>query len=410
MHMNKLLMSLFSVLFTFYLLNAGLVGYKRLAPSEAEQNFVSKMAVLREKGLSFDPRTPLEVIADRNAEGMTTWPILAPTHFIGHELKIGGKLVQPLSSVADANSVSCNSDGSYPIFRTDKQGFVNPPERQSAQGVDIALLGDSYTFGYCVQSKDNIAGQLDALGHYTVNYGYGGNGPLLELASLKEYALERRAKWYVWICYLGNDFSDLNRELTSNILTRYLSDVHYRQNLRELGPELDLALRDRAQRILDRPKGQEAKQGNLMGDLLLLRSLRGMLNLSLATMAPNVDMPWNLGYQRLEQTFGEVLGMARDLVEAQGGSFLFVIIPNVQDLSNARTSREYEIAQRTVEHLGLQCVDMLPLLEGEDNRSRLLPLVEGHFSPEGYGVVARAIHEALTKSGGENNEIPLVAP
>ena len=59
----------------------------------------------------------------------------------------------------------------------------------------------------------------------------GGNGPLIEYATLREY-LNTNVKKVLWIYYEGNDLSDLNLEKKNNILINYLKDLNFTQNLK----------------------------------------------------------------------------------------------------------------------------------------------------------------------------------
>ena len=87
--------------------------------------------------------------------------------------------------------------------------------------VDIILTGDSYTEGYSVHSNENISAVLRESGFNTISIGKGGNGPLIELAALKEYAEPLKPKIVLWI-YFHGDFFDLAREMNSLILRKYL--------------------------------------------------------------------------------------------------------------------------------------------------------------------------------------------
>ena len=78
-------------------------------------------------------------------------------------------------------------------------------------------------------------------GFNTINLGKGGNGPILELATLKEYALPYKPKIVIWF-FLYNDFHNLYYELRSNLLTNYLLDFNYSQNLINKQDKIDNTL------------------------------------------------------------------------------------------------------------------------------------------------------------------------
>ena len=58
-----------------------------------------------------------------------------------------------------------------------------------------------------------------------LNLGYGGNGPLIEYATLREY-LSSNVK-VIWIYFEGNDLNDLNNEIKNKILNSYMSNSNY---------------------------------------------------------------------------------------------------------------------------------------------------------------------------------------
>ena len=57
-------------------------------------------------------------------------------------------------------------------------------------------MGDSFTQGSCVQQNENFASQIGSLTKQSaISVGMSGNGPLIELASLKEYGSKIEDKW-----------------------------------------------------------------------------------------------------------------------------------------------------------------------------------------------------------------------
>ena len=74
--------------------------------------------------------------------------------------------------------------------------------------------GDSFAEGYSVYADENIAALLREYGFRTISLGKGANGPLLELASIKEYAEPLNGKVVLWMFY-PNDFQNLIDEMES---------------------------------------------------------------------------------------------------------------------------------------------------------------------------------------------------
>ena len=66
--------------------------------------------------------------------------------------------------------------------------------------IEYLLVEDSFTHGACVNRPDDIASVLRKLTNKTVlNLGYGGNGPLLQYAGLREYLNKNVKMFYGFI-------------------------------------------------------------------------------------------------------------------------------------------------------------------------------------------------------------------
>ena len=80
------------------------------------------------------------------------------------------------------------------------------------------MIGDSFTHGACVNSSDDIAGnirkflKIDKKKPGVLNFGFRGQGPLGEYALLREYLSKVKTKRVVLI-YFENDLGNLLRSL-----------------------------------------------------------------------------------------------------------------------------------------------------------------------------------------------------
>jgi hypothetical protein len=143
-----------------------------------------------------------------------------------------------LSGVSNSKTIVCNESGEYLIYKSDKYGFNNPNKLWSNQANAI-LLGDSMTLGECVKPKEDISSVLRKnLKKNIINLGMGGNGPLFQLAVLKEYHHLTNSKKIIWVYYEGNDLLDLFNEKQNKILMKYLNP-NFRQNLSDHQKKLD---------------------------------------------------------------------------------------------------------------------------------------------------------------------------
>src|SRR5262249_23529041 len=140
---------------------------------------------------------------------------------IKSQINVNGGEFLPLAGIASKIVVLCNENGEWLKFRSDIHGFNNPGNAWEQQPVDIATLRDSFVQGYCVEN--NFVRLIREQHHATLNLGVEGDGPLLSLATLKEYASVVRPRIVLWFFYEGNDLSDLTAERKSPLLRRYLT-------------------------------------------------------------------------------------------------------------------------------------------------------------------------------------------
>src|SRR5262249_1090715 len=170
--------------------------------------------------VDFDTRTKLDLIRDLESHNIRAIPAIAPGFLLKRQgdgteksmVKINGVERLPLGGIANTVTVFCNEDGKYVIYESDEHGFHTPKGIWNAGHLDIAAVGDSFVQGYCVPSDQNFVSLIRK--HYpaTLNLGELGNGPLAELATLKEYLPSLRPKAVLWVYFEGNDLDDLARE------------------------------------------------------------------------------------------------------------------------------------------------------------------------------------------------------
>ena len=168
----------------------------------------------------------------------------------------------PLSSVSNRLTLVCNESGSWVDFKTDSRGFNNPDDVWGLDSLEIAALGDSFTHGYCVPADRNFVAVIRQAHRATLNLGMSGDGPLLMLATLKEYAARFRPRIVLWCYYEGNDLTDLQIERKSALLNQYLTDG-FTQSALARQDDLDramLAELPRLEALRTKPRGELGAQ------------------------------------------------------------------------------------------------------------------------------------------------------
>jgi hypothetical protein len=222
-----------------------------------------------------------------------------------------------------------------------------------------------------------------------LNLGMSGNGPLLELAALKEYLPAARPRTVVWFFYRGNDLGDLEREKSNPILARYL-EPGFSQRLPERQAEIDGRLR----RWLEAQGARRtsAQMAELIdGETSSLERLVGFLTLA-GLRRDLFPAPARYDFALL----GRVLADARRVVAGWGGRLVFVYLPDhvaVPDLpAAARADRDRTLA--VVRDLHVPLIDVEAELRTE-RRADLFYNSTSHYSERGNALVAEAVARGL---------------
>lgn len=191
----------------------------------------------------FDSRALYQVIGDARSQGRRAYPAASPSYFLADEgstVQVEGEPILPMGITALADNYYCNETGQYANFATDRFGFRNENVIWDYD-VDIVAVGDSYTMGSCLSDDKSIVGNIRLSGKKILNLGMGGNGPLLNLASLVEYGKVLKPKIVLWN-FFANDMEDLEREYRNPILKRYLKEGYSQQLIKRatlINPAVD---------------------------------------------------------------------------------------------------------------------------------------------------------------------------
>lgn len=350
--------------------------------------------IVRSAGLQFDARTKYQVVEDLRLQGVDAVPAILPHDLFVHEgFNPEAAGILPVAGISGKTTVLCNESGYYSIYTADEHGFNNPRGLLNAGALDIALIGDSFVHGFCVHPGEDIAGQLRTAGLRVISLGMGGNGPLLELATLTEYAARNHPKIVLWL-YFENDQPELLEEVRSPILRKYLRRG-FSQNLRKRQPEIDKILTDFAAErqavTADRSPGNNdvvARPTSTVVELLKLYHLRSFL---LERLRPPMTTP----LLPPGDEFRNVLATAQARVRAMNSRLCFVYLPSLNAFSGSpqeyRTHRDQVLAVVTA--LGIDVLDFLQQIDRYpgDPVQLFAPKRPSHYSVVGYAFLRDAI-------------------
>ena len=178
----------------------------------------------------YDNRSVAKIYFDEKIKNENISKVVPPKEFYLKE----NMSVYPLSGKSNVETIYCNEIGYYSRYKSDRYGFNNPDIEWDKKKINFVFLGDSMVHGACVNEENTFTGNLrkKSIDGGIINLGQGGFGPLSILAVIKEYIIKyQNIDNVIWIYYEGNDLSDLNFEMKSNTLRKYLQDEDYEQNL-----------------------------------------------------------------------------------------------------------------------------------------------------------------------------------
>ena len=189
--------------------------------------------------VKIEARSKFQVYQDLKSKGVDATLSVRPSMFRRTMGVPGIEPRLPLSGLSEKITIVKNETGKFMIYPSDRYGFNNPDLEWDAPHTQWLLTGDSLAQGVAVQEGEDIAGQIRSItGENVITLGMGGNGPLSQLATLKEYAEPKKPKTVLWLYYESNDLDDLIAEKSVPLLTSYLQP-EFSQNLIHRQTEID---------------------------------------------------------------------------------------------------------------------------------------------------------------------------
>jgi len=300
----------------------------------------------------------------------------------------------PPGMISNRRLLKCTAVNSFFLFESDEYGFRNPRGIWGRGRADVMAVGDSTLFGVGAAPGAGVMSLLRKDVPGSLNLGISGNGPLLELAGLKEYGPVVRPGTVFWFFSEANDLRDLADESRSPLLMRYLSGG-FSQNLIGRQAEIDAFLIDYADQILSKLRRTRVRKRHKrirwswkLSDVLTLHHFREALGLTAKQR--------RLKEMRL---LADVLTEARRFAGSWGGRVCFVYIPDklryVWPRRAAEGSRRIVLA--LAREAGMETIDLTTVFSGHPDPVGLYDEPKGGFHPgdEGHAVMARELVKFL---------------
>lgn len=354
--------------------------------------------VVKKRGGKWDERSLRECILDLRKNDPNVFSPLG-----GHLFLPGRPLVAsstngilPLAHISGSKCVYNNSEtGEFVMFETDEHGFRNPRGIWTPPNVDNIFLGDSMTEGCTAREGREFASLVRASHPRSINLGVGGQGPLLMLATLKEYGAALRPKRVFWCYYDANDLQNMEEEFTSSLLTRYLND-NFSQGLIKKQNVVDDVLKKLYEKELARASNEinkvdaEDPENDSWRSQIQFKPLRRFLGLTFAARIQRY-------YDLIPYEF--FLEAAQQETKKWGGKVIFVYIPGWEHFGNphfASVNRPEMLA--LIKKFGFDLIDLREVFQAQKSPEGLYNFeYQSHFNDRGNRVVADAILKYLSE-------------
>ena len=346
-----------------------------------EINLKSKIYKDRNEKI-YDERETFEIYSDFKKNDESVVLTVAPNFHLTNN-----KLIA-LSGASNSKTIHCNENGYYSIYQSDRYGFNNPDSEWDEKEIEYLTLGDSFVQGSCVNRPNDITSVLRTLSNKSaLNLGYGGNGPLLQYAGLREY-LSKNVKNVLWFYYEGNDLINLNNELESTILNKYLDNSNFSQDLKNKQKKIDdlcnIAIEKEFTTLENRNIYKKL-------DILKLSAVRTLLY----NYVPDKYRPKQQSRPKAGEKFYEILRLAKNLTLKNNSKFYFVYLPEYSRYKSDYDNTDYHEVKKIVKQLQIPFIDIhAEVFEKEKNPLNLFPFkLKGHFNVNGYKKVAEKVYK-----------------
>jgi hypothetical protein len=377
--------------------------------AETEQELERLVRLAARYGRTYDTRSQLQVVRDSRSKGFDVVPSVYPNGFfvqqadgsLKSQFAIDDLEVAVLGGISRRTTVFCNESGAWISYESDEHGFHNPHGIWSSPRIDVAVLGDSFAQGMCVPSDRSFAGIIRRQYPATLNLGMASTGPLMALATLKEYAARYMPRIVLWFLFEENDFGDLRRELTAPLLMRYLQD-EFSQGLIDRQTGIDSALEEHVEQRMTTPAsppvvGERAPVG--LPAFLRLGNVRERLRLVHgAAVTPVVDH--RVVSPETMQLLADILSEAKETVSAWGGEIYLVYLPERERYAVSEVARLDEAIRTGVLEIGrtvgIPVVDMHSAFQSDGDPLALFPFRRrGHYNEEGHRLVGETVLRSM---------------
>jgi hypothetical protein len=359
-----ILISTISVIFTLYFIESFILftSYKNLKTKEN--------LYFEKNNTKYDKRSKIEYFNYRKKDNKEIKLAVYPDSF-NRKKNIN---IFPLSGISKKETILCNENGYFVNYISDRYGFNNQDSEWDNESIEYLLLGDSLVHGFCVKEQNSMTSLLKKISNKSViNLSYGGNGPLIQLASLKEFK-PKNVKKIIWTYSEWNDLIDIGFEFNNSILKRYYSNKNYLQNLKKKQNIID----DIGNKIIEKNNKVHSHSHfkNYLKNFIFLNNLRFVISKKTKFYTPEEN------FQILENILIKFIEYSKE----NNSIPYFVYIPSYNSFTDDINKRNYQKTKEIINKLDIKFIDIRnEIVKDKISIKSLFPYsLPGHYSGEGY--------------------------
>lgn len=401
---NKIFGLIIALLFCYLLLstsNEKKINYLLSFISIMSIAYIVELILTIENWIPHESKTKLEILNELKKNNKDVFPNYFPRSSVLTEgFKTPSDHIFPLGTISNSITVFDNENGFYPIFETDEYGFNNIKNLYGNDHIDIVIIGDSFAEGVAVNQSETVQSKLNDRGFKTISLGKSSNGPLIQLASLKEYAEFLKPEIVFWF-YFRNDLNDLEAELKSNILNSYLADNNFSQNLISKQEIIDSVLTLHITKEWNEMSREMSNSINWfslrISNTIFLTQLRSRFNV-INNLIDDFDLNDNPEFQSYSNSnYENILSSAKNTVAKWGGKLFFVYLPSYEEVRSRKKHSKKKFIIDLLNKLDIQLIDFY-----DQGLSKMLdplscfPHPKGfHYNAKGYLELAKILESNI---------------
>ena len=337
-------------------------------------------------------KSKYEIIQDLKInEGLNVVPSIFPSVFLKKNSIHKESNIFPLGGVSNIITVFCKEGEKFSIYKSDRYGFNNPDKEWDQRKINFFLVGDSFAQGSCVQPGEDMASQIRLLTNLTtISLGMAANGPLIELATLKEYSVKKELQIVLWLYFERNDLDDLKNEKSNQILLNYLKN-DFNQNLTSKQLIID-------QKLLKHIKYSEKK---LLNPNYLKKkttekflSFKKIIRLQIVRDKMALDRGLDFG---IDPLFKTIMLNAKDFISKFDGQLYFIYLPDKERYTNQNLNEDVYLKKmqvlKLINDINIPIIDIHKkfFTKQNDPLQYFAHRIYGHYSPKGYNEISKVI-------------------